>query len=109
MDTTYGLIFKSFVVIGPAAYWFPAPFGRFAGTSIFSLSGKIAWIIQEFTLIFSFLYHAREDYTGWQPSQYALASMVIGHYINRSLIYPLYTMPTMSNSHLYALSGQTHS
>ena len=97
MNTWQGQAFKSFAVFGPLSYWSPAPFGRYSIASRFTVPGKPAWVIQESTLLVSFLYYAKIS-NAWQLT---LAIMLVVHYVHRAIIWPIWGMPSMSDNHLY--------
>lgn len=102
MDTWQGTVFKMYAFLGPMAYFYPAPFGRYGSDSGFSINGKLAWVIQEIVGPASFIYYlwpkiALGDLDLWQR---LIALMYTGHYVNRTLIWPMLMMPSMSHSHL---------
>lgn len=106
MDTTQGYLFKAFALAGPAAYWFPAPFGRYSlsSDSWFVFDGKAAWMVQEIVapliLIYRLLQHDESVVMQFSRWQYMIITLFLGHYINRSLIWPIFMMPSISPSHL---------
>lgn len=95
-------MFKLYAILGPGAYWYPAPFGRYGSESVLSIDGKIAWVIQEIVGPITFLYYlwasvSVKDLDTWKL---LVAAMFVGHYINRSLIWPLRMMPSISRNHM---------
>lgn len=104
MNTWQGQVFKLYAVIGPGAYWYPAPFGRYGTRSALSMNGKLAWVVSELVAPLTFLYYLISSYTRTESRisawQLLPAVLFVLHYVNRSLIWPLLMMPAMSPSHV---------
>lgn len=147
METWQAALFKGYGIIGPAAYFYPAPFGRdsdhyasladdarrrksparfvWAFLAGCKLPGATSWLLQESVVLlalYSQLYAlaiadsaatARaaglpgsvgaaalfEYLLGLSAGKQVLVGMITAHYINRAIVYPLFTFPQMSPSH----------
>jgi 3-oxo-5-alpha-steroid 4-dehydrogenase 1 len=107
-----------FALIGPIAFVYDAPFGRFATPdSVFSIDGIKSWIVMEVVSPLSFLLTTylhpfspaplslpsfSRSALGISP-QFILTSLYLVHYLNRALIFPLRS-PSRSSSHLIVVS-----
>lgn len=101
MESLQGRLFMLFAAIGPAAYFFPAPFGRYSTRgSAFAIDGKIAWVVQEIIAPAILFYHLSLFQASFHTGQWIAILMFIGHYLNRALIWPLFIMPSISPSHV---------
>jgi 3-oxo-5-alpha-steroid 4-dehydrogenase 1 len=107
--------FYGFALLGPAAFAYDAPFGRFATpNSVLSVDGIKSWIVMELVSPLSFLITAylhpfsptslslpsfsRPPALGIKPP-FVLTALYLTHYLNRALISPLRS-PSRSKSHL---------
>ncbi|KAI9507270.1 hypothetical protein F5148DRAFT_141557 [Russula earlei] len=111
--------FCGFALLGPAAFAYDAPFGRFATPdSVLSLDGIKAWIVMELASPFAFLLTAylhpfsptplpkpslSRPALGISP-QLVLASLYLLHYLNRALVSPL-RAPSRAHSHLAVVAA----
>ena len=105
-----------FAFLGPVAFGYDAPFGKFATPdSIFSVDGVKSWIVMELVSPLAFLLttylHPFSPTPLPLPSlalnispQFILVALYLTHYLNRALISPLRT-PARSNSHLVVVSA----
>lgn len=106
--------FYGFALLGPAAFAYDAPFGRFATpNSVLSVDGIKSWIIMELVSPLTFLLTAylhpfsptplplpslSRPALGLKPP-FVLTALYLTHYLNRALISPLRS-PSRSKSHL---------
>jgi len=111
--------FCAFALLGPVAFVYDAPFGRFATPdSVFSVNGIKSWIVMELPSPLSFLLTTylhpfsptplplpslSHPTLGLAP-QTLLSSLYLIHYLNRALISPLRS-PSRSTSHLVVVSS----
>ncbi|KAH9962232.1 3-oxo-5-alpha-steroid 4-dehydrogenase-domain-containing protein [Russula dissimulans] len=111
--------FCTFALVGPVAFVYDAPFGRFATPdSVLSINGIKSWIVMELFSPLSFLLTAylhpfsptplplpslSHPALGLAP-QSLLSSLYLAHYLNRALISPLRS-PSRSPSHLLVISA----
>ena len=108
-----------FTLLGPAAFLYNAPFGRFATPhSVLSIDGVKAWIIMELFSPLSFLvtaYLHPFSPTPLSPPSFSsrafgidppliLTALYLIHYLNRALISPLRS-PSRSKSHLVVVAS----
>ncbi|ORY86351.1 hypothetical protein BCR37DRAFT_407092, partial [Protomyces lactucae-debilis] len=100
MDTPYGTILKCYALAGPISYWVPAPFGRFNVASRFSLPGRASFMIQEVVGPICFLYRLLSYGSSLSGLQQLASAMFVLHYLNRSILFPLFVQPSYSDSHL---------
>jgi len=100
-----------FALLGPVAFGYDAPFGKFATPdSVLSVDGVKSWIVMELVSPLAFLLttylHPFSPTPLPLPSlaldispQFILVALYLVHYLNRALISPLRS-PSRSNSHL---------
>jgi 3-oxo-5-alpha-steroid 4-dehydrogenase 1 len=108
-----------FALLGPAAFAFDAPFGRFAiPHSVLSIDGIKSWIVMELFSPLSFLVTAYLHPFSPTPLQLPsfsspafgikppliLTALYLIHYLNRALVSPLRS-PSRSKSHLVVVAS----
>lgn len=105
-----------FALVGPAAFGYDAPFGRFATPdSVLSVDGVKSWIVMELVSPLTFLFTAYLHPFSPTPlplpslaldisPQFILVALYLVHYLNRALISPLRS-PSRSKSHLAVVSA----
>ena len=86
------------IFVGVQSFWFPAPYGKFtSATGIgflnrlteIQVAASFGWMLQEipsFLVSFCALFHL---YQRWMILQMLLLAPYVGHYFNRSILFPL--------------------
>jgi len=119
LTATKQWLFYGFALLGPVAFAYDAPFGRFATPhSVLSIDGVKSWIVMELFSPLSFLVTAylhpfsstplplpcfSRPALGIEPP-FILTTLYLIHYLNRALISPLRS-PSRSKSHLVVVAS----